>query len=256
VRLYAFLAGRERCDIAVFNPFDEAVGTKIEIPYLFFLIQHPKGNVLFDSGVHPEVRTDRKLRLGAAADAFDIILQPEDAVVDRLRSIGVTPDQVRHVAHSHLHVDHAGGIEFFPKATFYIQRAELSFAYWPPVYQEAIYIRKDFDHDYKWKVLEGEFDIFDDGRVVLFPTPGHTPGHQSLLVRLENNSLILIGDAAYYPKNIEESLLPGILWSPDAMIASWAAIRAMQKRYTAELIFTHDPDYASKIRVAPEAWYD
>ena len=256
MKLYAFHSGGEKGDMAVFDPFAPNVGTKIDIPYFFYLIQHPQGNVLFDTGGHSDLIDNPRARLGAAADAFELTMQKGDDAVSKLSSLGLSPHDIDHVVLSHLHYDHAGCIEFFPDATFYVQRTELIFAHWPAVYQRAIYVRADFDHPVRWKELTGEYDLFGDGRIILFPTPGHTPGHQSMLVRLDGQSILLVADAAYMPRNIQERVLPAICWSPDAMVASWERIEDLQRRYKAELIFTHDLDYQEKTKLAPKEWYE
>lgn len=257
LRVYAFHGGGEIADMSVFDPFHPDVGTKVEIPYFFYVVAHPDGNVLFDTGGHPALVTDPRSYLGEAADAFEVTMEEGDDAVGQLKTAGFEPGDVHHVVLSHLHYDHAGGIEFFLHAPFYVHQTELKFAHWPPVYQREIYVRADFDHPVNWIELEGEHDLFDDGRVVIFPTPGHTAGHQSLLVRLdEERALILVADAAYLPRNIDEQVLPGIVWSPDAMVSSWRRIRELQHRHNAELLFTHDLEWPEKTRVAPEQWYE
>jgi N-acyl homoserine lactone hydrolase len=257
LRVHAFHGGGEIADMSVFDPFHPEVGTKVEIPYFFYVVAHPAGNVLFDTGGHPALIDDPRARLGEAADAFEVTMEEGDDVVSQLAGAGFGPNNVGHVVLSHLHYDHAGGIEFFPDASFYAQRRELEFAHWPPVYQREIYLPADFDHPVEWVELEGELDLFGDGRVVVFPTPGHTAGHQSMLVRLDGGrTLILVADAAYIPRNIEENVLPGIVWSPDAMVSSWRRIRELQRRHAAELIFTHDLEWPRKTLVAPERCYE
>src|SRR5438270_2204446 len=125
MKLYAFHGGGEIGDMAIFDPFAPDVGTKINIPYFFYLIRHPQGNVLFDTGGHPDLIDNPRARLGAAADAFELIMRRGDDAVSKLSTMGLTPDDIDHVVLSHLHYDHAGCIEFFPHATFYAQRAEL-----------------------------------------------------------------------------------------------------------------------------------
>jgi N-acyl homoserine lactone hydrolase len=256
MKLWAFHGGGEIGGMATFDPFHPDVGSQIEIPYFFYLVQHPDGNLLFDSGGHPSLITNPRERMGAAADAFEVKMKPGDDVVSQLAAIGVKPSDVAHVAHSHLHYDHCGGIEFFPDATHYCQRRELEFAHWPPVYQREMFIRADFDHPVRWKELTGDWDVFGDGSCLLFQTPGHTAGHQSLMVRLPGKTFILVADAAYTPRNLEQKILPGIVWSPDAMVASWERIETMRDREKAELIYTHDLAWPETTRVAPAAWYE
>jgi len=257
IKVHAFHGGGEIADMSVFDPFHPEVGTKVEIPYFFYVIEHPDGNVLFDTGGHPALIDNPRERLGDAADAFEVTMKEGDDVVAQLGAGGFQPSDVQSVVLSHLHYDHAGGVEFFPEARFYAQQRELEFAHWPPVYQREIYLPADFDHPVEWVELTGDHDLFGDGRVMVFPTPGHTAGHQSMLVRFEQDrAIVLVADAAYLPRNIDENILPGIVWSPDAMVASWRRIRELQRRHGAELLFTHDLAWPEKTRVAPEQWYE
>jgi N-acyl homoserine lactone hydrolase len=259
MRLYAFHAGGERADMASFDPFDPTVGTTIDIPYFFYLIQHERGNVLFDTGAHPSLATDPRARLGDEADNWEIVMSPEDGATARLATLGVDPSDVTHVVQSHLHYDHAGGLCFFPHAPVYVQRDELRFAYSPPVYQAGIYLKADFDlPDVRWHELDGEHDIFGDGKLVIVPTPGHCAGHQSLIVRLESQTVILVADAMYLVEKMRERALPAgaMVWSPDHMVASWEKIERLEAELDASLIATHDLKFRERIRMAPDAWYE
>jgi N-acyl homoserine lactone hydrolase len=255
-RLFAFHCGGDRSDLAFFDPFDADVGTKVYAPYFLYLVEHPQGRVLFDSGLHPAMRTDPRARLGDAADAIAVEMDADDDVVSQLAKLSLSPADIEHVVQSHLHFDHAGGLEFFPDATVYVQREELRFAHWPAVYQRDLYLRADFDHPLRFLELDGERDLFGDGSVVVFPTPGHTPGHQSLLVRLGGRTVVLMADATYLLKKMRERLLPAVVWSPDAMVSSWERIEDLERRHAAELICTHDLDFRENVRLAPEEWYE
>jgi glyoxylase-like metal-dependent hydrolase (beta-lactamase superfamily II) len=104
--------------------------------------------------------------------------------------------------------------------------------------------------------LRGEHDVFNDGRLIIFPTPGHTPGHQSMLVRLDSQAYILAGDAVYDKEKMQARCLPGLLWSPDAIIESWEKIEEMQRRYDARLIVTHDLHWEDNVKLGPQEWYE
>ncbi len=255
-RLYAMHCGYEGGDLACFDPFDAHVGTKVEIPYFFYVIEHPDGVVLFDTGAHRAFIDGATERLGSAADAFDIHMEPGDDLASQLLSLGIQVKDVPHVALSHLHYDHAGGLDTLSNAMIHVQHNELVFAHWPPVYQRSLYIQDDFrEATIRWNEIDGEHDIFNDGSLLLFPTPGHTPGHQSLLVLLAERPVILIGDAAYLPNKMRERILPGIVWSADAMIASWERIEQLEREHGAQLLFTHDIDWQNTTKVGPEGWY-
>jgi glyoxylase-like metal-dependent hydrolase (beta-lactamase superfamily II) len=258
MKLYAFYGGTEKATMAAFDPFHPEVTKLVDIPYFFYLIQHPLGNVLFDTGCHPDLITDPGKRLGDAGDDFGFALdiQEGDDVVSRLAEVGLQPSDISYVVQSHLHFDHAGGIEFFPAATFYANRRELQAGFWPPPYQESIYVQADFDHPVRWQPLTGWHDLFGDGRLVIFPTPGHSPGHQSLLVKLDNQNVILVADAAYLPRSLELGVLPAVVSSPDAMVESWDLLKHVQADHDAQLIFCHDLDWRGKTLVGPDQWYE
>jgi N-acyl homoserine lactone hydrolase len=257
MRLYALHCGGDLMDWAAFDPFDERAGTKVYNPYFMYLITHPRGNVLFDSGVHPQMGTDPEARLGPAAAAFEARVAPEDQVVQRLEALDLTPGDIDLVVQSHLHFDHAGGLEWLTHAPILVQREELSFAFYPPVYQRDIYVRADFDHDLNWRQLEGDHDVFGDGRLIVLSTPGHTRGHQSLMVHLDSGrTVILLADAAYLLAKMRQRAIPGVVWSPDAMVSSWERIEALEREHEAMLIATHDLDFRERLKLAPDGWYE
>ena len=110
MRLHALHCGGDVMDWAAFDPFDPNVGTRVYNPYFFYVLEHPEGRLLFDSGVHPELRTDPEKRLGSAAADFQVQLEPEHHIESRLAAIGLKPRDIDIVVQSHLHFDHAGGL--------------------------------------------------------------------------------------------------------------------------------------------------
>jgi N-acyl homoserine lactone hydrolase len=256
LKLYALHCGGDMMDMALFDPFDANAGTKAYNPYFMYVVTHPQGTVLFDSGAHPDLGTSPESRLGEAAADFDMRLSPEDHVERRLATIGMTPRDIDLVVQSHLHFDHAGGLGWLTHAPILVQREELAFARNPPVYQELIYVQADFGMDLNWRELDGDHDVFGDGRVTVISTPGHTRGHQSLLVRLEGQTVFLLADAAYLIDKMRSRSLPGILWSPDAIVASWDRIEEIERSEHALLITTHALDYETSVRMAPDGWYE
>jgi len=242
--------------MAVFDPFDPNVGTKVYDPFFFYLIEHPQGLVLFDTGLHPAMRTDLRGRIGDMADAFVVEMAEDDDVVSQLAKLNRRPDDVACVIQSHLHFDHAGGLEFFKHADVYVQERELEFARNPPVYQRDIYVPADFDHDLKWRSLTSDHDLFGDGTLKILATPGHTPGHQSLLIHLESRPLLLMSDASYLVEKMRRRLLPAVVWNPDAMVASWERIEAIERETGAELICTHELDFHDRVPLAPDGCWE
>ena len=116
MRLLRAALRRRLMDWAAFDPFDERAGTKVYNPYFMYVITHTRGNVLFDTGVHPQMGTDPEARLGPAAASFEVRMTPEDGIEGRLATIGLTPGDIDMVVQSHLHFDHAGGLQWLTHA--------------------------------------------------------------------------------------------------------------------------------------------
>jgi N-acyl homoserine lactone hydrolase len=256
MRLYALHCGGDMSDMAGFDPFDENVGTKVYNPYFLYVMTHPRGAVLFDSGVHPSAATDPESRLGPDAAAFRLELGADDHLEACLRRIGMKPSDIKIVVQSHLHFDHAGGLDCVRHAEVLVQRRELAFALDPPVYQRDVYVRADYDLDLRWHELDGDHDVFGDGRLMTVSTPGHTPGHQSLMVALEGQVVILLADATYLLDKMRARRLPAIVWNPDSMVASWERLEQLEREHDARLMPTHDLQFQEHVKLAPDGWYE
>lgn len=255
MKMLALYCGGEGTDMAFFDPFHPKVGTKVFIPYLAYLIEHERGLVLFDCGPHPQLAVDPHARMGAAADTYQIDVTATDLVINQLTAQNLDPGDITHIVLSHLHYDHAGALECFPNATVLIQHSERDFGAHPPIYQAGDYVSADFDGQIRWQEIEGDYDLFGDGRLLLFPTPGHTKGHQSMLVQLDEQPVILVGDAAPHPRTLATRALPAVLWNPDQMVASWDRLERVAADNRAILIFPHDPNFRSTMKVGANLPY-
>ena len=112
------------------------------------------------------------------------------------------------------------------------------------------YVAADYDHGHDLKLVEGEHDLFGDGSVVCVPTYGHTPGHQSLQVRLAGGDVLLTGDACYLRQTLENLHLPRILHDRGEMLDSLRRIRALQTA-GARIFYGHDPEFWKTVPQAP-----
>ena len=221
---------------------DLAPGQLWTVPVLSFVVDHPRGKLLFDTGVHCQARLDPLTRLGAERmKRLAVKSQPGDDVVPQLATLGLEPGDVRYIANSHLHFDHCGGNEFFPRATFLVQRPELEAARRPGFVPSYSPSPIDFDHPLDYRLIDGEHDVFGDGSVVLFPTYGHTPGHQSLLIRAGRDVVVCASDACYTRENMDRDVLPKILWDASVMHDSLAALRKLRDQAGATMFYGHDP---------------
>ncbi len=254
VRVHALCTGSIELDRASMLS-DLPAGQPWTVPVLSFLVSHPRGRLLFDTGVHCQARLDPLTRLGAERMKRLTVKSNEgEDVVPQLATLGLAPDDVRYVANSHLHFDHCGGNEFFPEATFLVQRPELEAARKPGFVPKYSPSPIDFDHPLDYRLIEGEYDVFGDGSVVLIPTYGHTPGHQSLRVRAGKDAhLVCASDACYTRENMDRDVLPNILWDPGVMRESLAALRKLRDQGGATMFYGHDPDQWKGTPRAPAA---
>jgi N-acyl homoserine lactone hydrolase len=237
--------------------FGRGLGEPMTIPVPFFLVRHPRGNVLFDTGMALELIKDPEKHWGPITKVYYPRLTPDQFVVNQLAALGLKPEDIAWVVQSHLHLDHAGGTGCFPKARYLVQRRELEWAYVHDFYHKGAYIRADFDRPVPWLLLDGAaddgYDLFGDGALTILFTPGHTPGHQSLLVRLEKEGLFLLtGDCCYTGTILNEDVLPGLLWSPPEAVRSIRRLRYARDVQGATIVTGHDPAAWPAFRKAPQ----
>jgi glyoxylase-like metal-dependent hydrolase (beta-lactamase superfamily II) len=209
----------------------------MRIPIPAYLIEHAGSIILFDAGLPPELRDSDSERTRELAPFFDCDLPEGTNLAERLHSCGIEPADVDMVVLSHMHFDHAGGSSLVPDAELVIQRAEWQAA----VVDVEQYMRDDVEVDRPRRLLDGDWDIFGDGRVVVTSTVGHTAGHQSLRITTDDSrEVILCGDACYLRHSLDTRSLPSSSFDAPAQLAAmeWLAER---ERSGAHLVFGHDP---------------
>lgn len=212
-----------------------ANGTKdeISIPIPAWLVRHPKGDVVFDAGLHPDLafNTDS---LGPLAKVFAVDLAPGGTVGHRLTEHGVDPAGSLRVVLSHGHFDHVGGLVELPNARVLVQRDE-----WRAVRDTAGYDKTVVDLGHDVTELDGEHDVFGDGSVMCLPTPGHTCGHQSLRVTTAEGPVILAGDTCYFAHTLDDEVLPPFAFDHDQQLRSLRRLQA-ERRAGAMIVPGHD----------------
>ena len=262
MQLYVFTSGT--LTLAKLILQNKAPGT-VTIPVGFFVIKHPKGNVLFDTGNNDRLITEPGY-WGPFTEALAVGRSPDVAIDVQLGKIGLKPEDIKYVVYSHFHVDHAGNVGKFPNATHIYQKSEIRWAFWPAPGYATFYITDDFEMlragignpmPNGWKVMEldGDLDLFRDGSVYIHRAVSHTPGTQLIVVRLpKTGTVILPADAAYLQENLDKNLLPdiGSAYSPTGMLEAYAWMRELRDRENADIIYSHDPDVFKARKMAPD----
>jgi N-acyl homoserine lactone hydrolase len=211
-----------------------------------YLIKHSQGWFLWDTGVADEVAA---MPNGLApADPRAVLWHRPKTLAAQLDQLGVKPSDIKAIAISHTHPDHIGNIELFPTAMLYVQKAEYE---WPGVNGAP-----RFKPEHPATRLEGDRDVFGDGSVIILSTPGHTPGHQSLLVNLPHTGAILLsGDAVHFKGNWDNLGVPIMNFNKEQTLASMHKISETLTKEKAQLWINHDKAQRDSLKLSPE-FYD
>jgi N-acyl homoserine lactone hydrolase len=244
-------------DESVWTP-GKNVGRNIEFSSTCWLIKHGREWLLWDTGVPEATLNDPR---GWSTLPKLIVYRLDKSLTDQLAAIGLRPADIGRVAISHTHGDHIGNMGLFPHSTVVMQRAEYRWIHSPNgpndnVNQLMALARKLLGTPTKLQLIDGDTDVFGDGSVTLVSTPGHTPGHQSLLVHLKNSGFIVLsGDVVHLEENFENSIVPSLNTDKAESIASMDKIRRLMATYKAALFINHDKSQTDGLKLLP-AFYD
>lgn len=252
MRMHLLSGGRIRLRKSIYLPDAEKTDT-IDLPVPCVLLRHPQGNVLFDTGCHPDTLTDAAARWGGMAKMMVPIGGPDDHVVAGLARLGLGAGDIDVVVNSHFHSDHCGCNEFFKRATVVCHRRELEAADAENAAQMG-YVPADWRHDNVTDAIDGERDLFGDGRVTLLPLPGHTPGTMGALVSLERDGrFLLAADVVPLKATLDRDLMPRNMWNRELAAQSLAEIRRIEQG-GATVVCGHDPDQWNAMKKGADAY--
>jgi glyoxylase-like metal-dependent hydrolase (beta-lactamase superfamily II) len=250
-RMYVFNCGESRTtDVSRWSP-----GVNVGQPWEFsnncYLIRHAKGLMLWDSGLSDAIAAmpDGLVALGGA-----LRMQMPKTLASQLAEVGVKTTDVTVIAFSHFHPDHAGNANLFPVATLYIQETEYEAVFGPTPqkfgFQPATFEKLRANPVMK---LKGDYDVFGDGSVVILSTPGHTPGHQSLLVRMpKTGAVILSGDMVHFESNWTNRRVPGMNFNSAESVKSMDRVAGLIVQYNAQLWINHDKTQSARVPKSPQ----
>jgi len=265
-RMYVFSSGALTIGKGVLQNF-ATMDPPIQIPVGFYVIKHPKGNILFDTGNNDKLIEDKNW-WPAGLQGLKPAMTPDVAIDVQLKKIGLTPDDIKYVVCSHLHLDHGGNVGKFPNSTIVVQKSEIQNAFWPEPGTGGPYIIGDvmplrapnsnYPNAVKMIQLDGDLDLFGDGSVVIKRWVAHTPDSQMMTVKLKNTDLaILTGDNVYFRENVDKSIAPNLVlaYDPAGFYKAYEWIRMMMATQKADYFTAHDPD-AFKALKKPPGYYD
>lgn len=252
-RLYAFDCGHiDVLDISVFHP-GVGKGEHKTLTDSCYLIVHPKGTLLWDTGL-----PDSLVALPEGKQLYGVFnMKVKNTLASQLKQIGVAPESITYMGISHMHGDHIGNANLFPKATLLMQKEEYEAAFgaepgkfgFDPTGYPTLGANPN-------KLLQGDYDVFGDGSVVIKRTLGHTPGHQALFLRLaKTGNVLLSGDLVHFTENWEKRYVPGFNFDKPQSLKTMEEVAAFLKENNAQLWIQHDLEQNATIKHAP-AFYD
>lgn len=235
-------------DLAPYNDTMALDGQRGSLVVPCYLIRHGRDWMLWDTGL-----PHRFLGLAPKAPDGAVLSQPVDAWLVRL---GLTHAAITRIGISHYHWDHTGQMALFPKAELLIGKAD-----WEAVRGNKAMPGLEREPFARWtsgggKVtpVAGDLDVFGDGSVVILTLPGHTPGHQGLLVRLPRTGPVLLtGDLAHTASNYRDDGVPSFNTDRADTLASLARFKAIARNLKATVVIEHVSEDVAKLPAFPEA---
>ncbi|MEU0439781.1 N-acyl homoserine lactonase family protein [Streptomyces sp. NPDC006186] len=231
------------------------------VPSTVVVIEHAThGLILIDTGINHRVADPEEadaywgpgLREAYGAQGFT----RDHAIDAQLRRLGHRTEDVRYVVYSHLHLDHAGGMSYFPHAVHVVQHEELRHAWWPDRWTARGYAFRDYRdcRDFDFLELDGDTDLFLDGSVRVVRTTGHTPGHQGIVLDLEHRGRVaFMGDAGHLREGVANDVPQLSDWNVQQKLLTYGRLRAL-RRAGVRVFLSHDPDDFAELPHDGEVW--
>ncbi|MGB3774972.1 MAG: N-acyl homoserine lactonase family protein [Leeuwenhoekiella sp.] len=250
-KLYVFDGGKVKANnkslFAQENTYD---GEVINLADAFYVINHPEGILLWDTGL-PENLVGNN---AYTTPDGSFTISREDSIVDQLASIGLSPEDINYIAFSHIHFDHTGAANHFPEAKWLVQQTTLDFIESDSIKGNSFYDVKSFENLKNIEILNGDFDLFNDGTVVIKYLPGHTAGHQGLFLDLAiSGPTMLSGDTYHFRQNRRDSIIPRINYNIPQSGESIDVFEKFVTKSNAEVHIQHDLQDFEEMVKAPKS---
>lgn len=221
------------------------------IPVLCFLAVSADRLVLIDTGCSPTVVTDPAAAWGKLSRLYEPRISDEDLVDAQVRAAGFDVADITDVVVTHLHMDHVGGLQLLKRPRVWVQRAEHRWGLCPDPHGAGGYFRGEFDlADVDIHLLDGDTEIA--GGIQCISTAGHTPGHQSVLVRLPSGLACVVGDAVYNRQLLDRRSIPAVASDVNRYMEALGRLSTLESFFSAQLLFSHDLQQEEKLPSAPD----
>ena len=229
------------------------MGQKIPAPVFSVLLMHDEGPILIDLGLNPDGLTDPEKAWGERAKVIPPKMTEADDIRNRLKELNLSVSDIKMVIITHLHWDHTGALRFFKHCPILVQKEEYRFAFNPDSYVSAPYMRNHFDCPVNYRQLEGDRIILPG--VSVMKTPGHTPGHQSVLVKHKNGKYYLFaGDAINTEENLKRKIPASNVLNAKQSMDSLYRLEHLALVLEADLIPGHDIVRWEKLPKSPQPY--
>jgi len=252
LKLYVFDCGKMQFEsLEMFSIADDETAVR-ELVDPCFVVEHSNGRLLWDGGL-PSATAETD---GWQPFVEGVLRRLDRTMADQLTEIGMSMNSFDYVAFSHMHPDHVGVANELDGATMLIQKAEYVAAFADPVtvpfFDPSLYEKlKTAEH----VIIEGDYDVFGDGRVRILSAPGHTPGHQVLFIDLVNTGpIVLSGDLYIFPIGRTDRRVPAFNFDTDATLESMDRVEAFLAETGAKLWIQHDLAWFEQLKKSPASY--
>jgi glyoxylase-like metal-dependent hydrolase (beta-lactamase superfamily II) len=248
IRLYVLDCGRiEFKDMSLFSDTGEYDGKSGKLVDSCYLIRHPKGTLLWDTGLGDKIAAQK-----GGVDNNGIHMYVDVTLQDQLKSLNLAPKDITHLAFSHFHFDHTGNANLFTNATWILNSVELAglLAPKPTIAEDASLLSGR--EQAKTQMIDGDYDVFGDGTVKILKAPGHTPGHQVLEVKLAKSGTVILGGDLYHTReNRKERRVTLFNTDRADTLASMDRIERIVQNTHARFVIQHNPEDVASLPKLP-----
>lgn len=230
-------------DLTYFTQDDSYNGQSKILENPVFIIEHPKGRLMWDVGL-PDSIADRNTGALDTSETFYV----RKKLINQLLDMNLTPDGINYLAVSHIHLDHIGNANYFKKSTWIVHERELESA----ITDQALNGYYDSLKTSKRITFKESYDVFGDKSVIIHAMPGHTPGHTCLQIELKNETIFLSGDLYHFHEQRQFKRVPKFNTDVQMTLQSMDKFEKLVKEKKARVIIQHERTHYAQLPIYPK----